>query len=105
MYYYLPDPTRVWSRVQNACTYNTNNNNYNNIYNALSGEQTTFQQSTYEKQLFNKGNILQYKANSAGLTKQQKYAQLAKGGDQIELNHLPLKVKHTQTQTQLTCHV
>ena len=80
MYYYLPDPTRVWSRVQNACTYNTNNNNYNNIYNALTGNQTTFQQANYEKQLFNKGNILQYKSNSAGLTKQQKYAQLAKGG-------------------------
>jgi hypothetical protein len=36
-------------------------------------------QANYDAQMVAKGNILQYKGNSANLTKSQKYAQLAKG--------------------------
>ena len=78
---YFPSPARTWNRLQRACTYNTDNNtnNYNIVYNPLTRKTITREQSNYEKQLFHKGNILQYKANSVGLTKKQKYAQFAKG--------------------------
>jgi hypothetical protein len=51
-------------------------------------------QANYETQLFNKGNILQYKKNSAQLTKSQRYAQLAKG-----MGASRTKVFATQSQT------
>lgn len=71
---YNPVPTRVWSRVQNPCTFiNENDVSYGIDY-----------------QLY-KGNVLQYKSNSAHLTKSQRYSQLAKG-----VGH---KVFATQSQT------
>ena len=60
---YLPQPPRDWSRVQNICSYE-NNVPYK--------EQTTIE-------MLNKGNILQYKANSGNLTKSQRYSKIAKG--------------------------
>lgn len=54
---YLPEPTREWSRVQNRC--------YNQV--------------DIDLQMINKGNVLQYKKNSANLTKSQKYSLMAKG--------------------------
>jgi hypothetical protein len=57
---YLPQPTRVWSRVQNAC-----------IELSLS--------EANKIAMLNKGNVLQYKANSSNLTKAQKYSKIAKG--------------------------
>lgn len=54
---YNPKPTRVWSRVQNQCTFATDN--------------------VYEDKQLYKGNVLQYKGNSARLTKAQKYSQLS----------------------------
>lgn len=62
---YLPMPPRVWSRVQNQCTY-------------LSEAPLT-NQIAYENKLIYKGNILQYKANSSKLSKKQIYSQMAKG--------------------------
>jgi hypothetical protein len=57
---YLPQPSRVWSRVQNSCIEQTN----------LEAAKTA---------MFNKGNVLQYKANSSNLTKAQRYSKIAKG--------------------------
>lgn len=62
--YYNPRPARLWSRVQTSCDINTN----------------TSVAEMNEMQMLNKGNILQYKNNSANLTRRQKYAQLATGG-------------------------
>jgi hypothetical protein len=57
-YYYLPQPPREWSRVENSCP------TYNNYY---------------EAQMIKKGNILQYKKNSGNLTNAQLYSRIAKG--------------------------
>ena len=73
---YNPNPTRVWSRVQNQCTYIQPGSNYSQIYVPLSGQTVSQAQANYEEKLYYKGNILQYKANSATLTKKQRYSQL-----------------------------
>jgi hypothetical protein len=57
---YLPNPPRDWSRVQNSCV-QLSLSEFNKIA------------------LLNKGNVLQYKANSSNLTKAQKYSKIAKG--------------------------
>ncbi len=78
-YSYNPVPPRVWSRVQNPCTFIVPGlpAQYT-VYVPLTGETVTQARADYgDKQIY-KGNILQYKANSARLTKSQKYAQLAK---------------------------
>jgi hypothetical protein len=64
---YLPIPERAWSRVENRCPNDSSGNfqNYSDIY--------------YKTALINKGNVLQYKKNSTQLTKNQRYAQIAKG--------------------------
>jgi hypothetical protein len=73
---YLPRPPRAWSRVQNSCSLNTefddNRLPYSNQFIPVStlGTKTA---------MLNKGNILQYKANSSNLTKAQKYSKIAKG--------------------------
>ena len=64
---YNPVPPRAWSRVQNKCVYPPNT------------EDGKFAQAQYEQQMRLKGNILQYKKNSSGLTKNQRYAKIAKG--------------------------
>jgi len=60
---YNPKPTRDWTRFENTYIYNTS--------------------SSLEKlaieQMYRKGNILQYRANSCFLTRTQKYSQIAKG--------------------------
>lgn len=75
---YLPIPPRVWSRVQNQCTY-TVDSSYNSTYVPLINKTLPPPEAIFlDKQLY-KGNILQYKANSSRLTKKQKYSQLSKG--------------------------
>lgn len=76
---YLPIPPRVWSRVQNPCAYNLLPNNVNTAYIPLTNQTVSLAQAHYQDQLLYKGNILQYKGNSAQLTKRQRYSQLAKG--------------------------
>ena len=66
---YNPNPTRVWSRVQNPCSTFVDTTNSGNNY----------AKADYEKQMLLKGNILQYKKNSSNLTKKQRYTQIAKG--------------------------
>jgi len=75
---YNPIPPRVWSRVQNPCTYINPNDEYLSAYIPLTGQTVSQAQANYETQMINKGNILQYKRNSARLTKSQRYSQLAR---------------------------
>jgi len=77
-YNYLPLPPRVWSRVQNQCTYTNPNDTYTQAYIPLTNQTVSLAQANYEDKLLYKGNILQHKNNSARLTKSQKYTQLAK---------------------------
>ena len=92
-YNYNPNPPRVWSRVQNPCTFIIPDISYNYNYIPITKETLTQSEANYEKQLFNKGNILQYKGNSFRQTKKQKYSQLAKGFG-------PNRTKNFATQTQ-----
>jgi hypothetical protein len=75
---YNPIPTRVWSRVQNQCTYIEPNSTYQQSYIPLTGQIVSQAQADYEMKQIYKGNILQYKDNSARFTKSQKYSQLAR---------------------------
>ena len=65
---YNPKPTRLWSRVQNQCSYIIPNIDYtNNILNI------------YKEKLLYKGNILQHKKNSSNETQKQRYSKIARG--------------------------
>lgn len=75
---YNPIPPRVWSRVQSQCTYINQDSSYNQAFIPVTGQTVSQAQADYEMQLFYKGNVLQYKGNSARLTKSQRYTQLAK---------------------------
>jgi len=90
---YNPTPPRVWSRVQNPCTY-TIDSSYNSVYIPLTNQTTSLSIANIENKIQYKGNILQYKANSSRITKNQKYSQIAKG---LWCNRT--KVYATQTQT------
>ena len=79
---YNPKPPRVWSRVQNRCTFVDNSFNtqaYDNIFIPLTGKFVSQSEADYQKQQFYKGNVLQYKKNSSNITKTQKYSQICKG--------------------------
>jgi len=76
---YLPTPSRVWSRVQNPCTFTVPGSTYTQAYIPLTKQTVSQAQANYEDKLLYKGNILQHKGNSSRLTKSQKYTQLAKG--------------------------
>ena len=91
---YNPVPPRVWSRVQNPCTYVDSDNSYNNVYVPIINKTISLGESDYLKKLLYKGNILQHKANSSRLTKKQQYTQIAKG-----LGPARRKVFATQSQT------
>ena len=66
---YNPIPTRVWSRVQNQCTYINPDTSYEQTFIPLTGQTVSQAQADYETKMFYKGNILQHKGNSARLTK------------------------------------
>jgi hypothetical protein len=91
---YNPIPPRVWSRVQNQCTYIIPNSTYEQAYIPLTGQTVSQAQADYEMKQIYKGNILQYKANSANFTKSQKYSQLARMAGPNRT-----KIFATQTQT------
>ena len=73
---YNPVPPREWYRFQNACPGTAPQANE-----ALSANTATGALQAYKYQLavYKKGNVLQYKKNSSDLTKNQRYAQIAKG--------------------------
>jgi len=78
-YCYLPQPPRAWSRVQNSCSLTTDTG-YNGLVKDLYTGQLVSQIVLAERiTMLNKGNVLQYKANSSNLTKTQKYSLIAKG--------------------------
>lgn len=91
---YNPVPPRAWSRVQNQCTYIIPGSDYSSAYIPLTGKTVSQGQADFEQQMINKGNILQYKGNSARLTKSQLYAQLAHCAGPSRT-----KVSATQSQT------
>jgi hypothetical protein len=63
---YNPKPPREWYRFENQCAY--------------SDAPIQFQNGQgYLLEIYKKGNVLQYKKNSSNITKQQRYAQIAKG--------------------------
>jgi hypothetical protein len=78
---YLPIPPRAWSRVQNSCSLFDQNTYSGDALVTLpySGRQVPASTLYLEYAMLNKGNVLQYKKNSSNLTKQQRYAQIAKG--------------------------
>jgi len=78
---YLPIPPRVWSRVQNNCSLfdQTNFNGDGLVPLPYSNKLVPANTLYLEYAMLNKGNVLQYKKNSSNLTKQQRYAQIAKG--------------------------
>lgn len=77
-YNYNPIPPRVWSRVQNPCTFTIPGSDYTQAFIPLTGQTVSQAQADYETKQIYKGNILQYKGNSARLTKSQRYSQLAR---------------------------
>lgn len=80
---HLVFPPREWSRFENRCAYSLTNPLEN-----LNSQKTKYvpfvdnifnpSDYIYQQAVFNKGNVLQYKKNSSNLTKQQRYAQIAK---------------------------
>jgi len=77
---YNPEPTRVWSRVQYACTDVPNINiDYSVRYVPLLNKVVSSQEAYELDKLYAKGNVLQYKKNSYQMTKSEKYSQLARG--------------------------
>jgi hypothetical protein len=66
---YNPNPTRTWSRVQSSCSLVIPTIPTTPITNV----------EVIALQMLKKGNILQYKANSSNLTKQQQYSLIAQG--------------------------
>ena len=75
---YNPIPPRVWSRVENPCVFLVPGSTYQEAYIPLTGQVVSQAQADYQEKLIYKGNILQYKGNSARFTKSQKYSQLAR---------------------------
>lgn len=76
---YLPQPAREWSRVQNSCSLNVDDNGTGLTRVPLTGEVIPVSLLGIKMAMLNKGNILQYKANSSNLTKAQRYSKIAKG--------------------------
>jgi hypothetical protein len=76
---YNPRPTKEWYRFENSCVYDTITTNGKVVYVPLLKQYISSDALAYEVSVLKKGNILQYKKNSANITKSQRYAQIAKG--------------------------
>jgi len=76
---YLPQPPRAWSRVQNSCSLNTTTDNSGLVIDPYTQQLVTSVVLAERVAMLNKGNVLQYKANSSNLTKSQVYSKIAKG--------------------------
>ena len=77
---YNPNPTKEWYRFQNRCP-TINNVSSANEVNLILEDPVNVVPQTYEYNVavYKKGNVLQYKKNSADLTQKQRYSQIAKG--------------------------
>lgn len=76
---YLPSVPRVWSRVQNPCSFIIDNNPSEFVSIPHTGEIVPLSLFGEKMSMLNKGNILQYKSNSVELTRTQKYSKIAQG--------------------------
>jgi hypothetical protein len=76
---YLPQPPRAWSRVQNSCSVITDTDNNGLVRDPYTGQLVPAVVLAERIAMLNKGNVLQYKANSSSLTKAQRYSKIAKG--------------------------
>ena len=79
---YNPAPPRVWSRVENPCIFPLSgyDTSPTEVYVPVTGTyMDSGEYNAYYKPMFLKGNILQYKKNSANLTQQQRYSKIARG--------------------------
>jgi hypothetical protein len=93
---YNPQPPRAWSRVQNKCTYVTPNTlDQTTAYIPVLGKNVPLGDVDREIAMINKGNVLQYKGNSANITKSQKYSLIANGS----WNRKKAWASQTQTYT------
>jgi hypothetical protein len=76
---YLPIPPRAWSRVQNSCSLTTNTENNGLVQVPYTNNLVPISLLGEKIAMLNKGNVLQYKANSSNLTQAQKYSKIAQG--------------------------
>ena len=78
---YNPNPTRLWSRFENNCVFQNSNGRSpdEQIYIPLLRRYVTAESLNFQLSILKKGNVLQYKKNSSNITKNQKYAQIARG--------------------------
>jgi len=76
---YNPHPTKEWYRYENRCIFETSVINGKVVYVPFLKQYVSSDALAYELSVLKKGNILQYKKNSADITKKQRYAQIAKG--------------------------
>ena len=76
---YLPQPPRLWSRVQNSCSFVSEYDDDELIQVPYSNKFVNRTNIAHEMAMLQKGNILQYKANSSQLTQQQRYSKIARG--------------------------
>lgn len=76
---YLPRPPRDWSRVQNSCSLITNIDNQSLVRDPYTKQLVPANVLAKKIAMLNKGNVLQYKANSSNLTKIQRYSKIATG--------------------------
>ena len=78
---YNPNPPRLWSRVENNCIFQNGNDYDPNelIYVPVLKRYVTAGSIDFQLAVLRKGNILQYKKNSSNITKNQRYAQIARG--------------------------
>jgi hypothetical protein len=82
MSFYLPQPPRVWGRVQTIpyCTDpDVPSTPQYTVYVPRTKQTVPPGEADFQDKILYKGNILQYKKNSSNLTKQQRYSQIAKG--------------------------
>lgn len=76
---YLPNPPRAWSRVQNSCSVTTDIDSSDLVRLPYSDKLVSSSILGESIAMLNKGNVLQYKANSSNLTQAQKYSKIAQG--------------------------
>ena len=76
---YNPIPPREWSRFENYCAYHNTPVINKVVYVPLLKQYISVDSLSYQLSMLKKGNILQYKKNSANITKNQRYSQIARG--------------------------
>ena len=76
---YNPSIPRAWNRVQHPCTFGSQGEPPATIYIPALKTSVPYSSAPAILAMLNKGNVLQYKNNSSNLTKNQRYAKIARG--------------------------